>query len=56
MQVVWLLGLFTFRLQLVGDGFVDRLISMVPSSCSSKKKIELFGILGALLEDGVFVT
>lgn len=43
-------------LWLVGTGFEQRLISLVPSSSWSKNKIELFEVLRALLEDGVFVT
>lgn len=41
---------------LVGAGFEYRLISLVPSSCWSKKKIELFEVVRVPLGDGVFVT
>lgn len=43
-------------LWLVGARFEHRLVSLVPSSSWSKKKIELFKVLQDLLEDGVFVT
>lgn len=52
-----MLALITSKLSwLVEAGFEHRLISLVPSSSWSKKKIELFEVLQALLEDGVFVT